>query len=361
MEHEAELLTTIGLQAAGMSALQCPFYESVCQGLAADARRDGPATRLLAPFADAPFEAAYVLRLLGGVHWTVLKGDAPDLARHYPSVGGDGDADAAMTKIAALLSDPPAVVLDALQRPPQTNEVGRSVALTSGFLVIAEKVGLPLALRELGSSGGLNLRPDTYWYEQDETGWGNAASGVRFVDLWDGGTPPFGHGFDVADRRGCDRDPIDATDPNGMLRLLAYVWPEPPARFRRAEAALTQARELPVTIDRADADAWVGTQLAERHPGRALVFYHSVVWQYFDAATQAAVRDQLHEAGRAATADAPLAWLRLEPSPDTYVPAELRLSLWEGRGSEPTERLLATTGFHGGPITWLADSRAVSA
>ena len=53
---------------------------------------------------------------------------------------------------------------------------------------------------------------------------------------------------------------------------------------------------------------------------------------------------------------APLAWLRLEPNAEHYVPAELRLTVWNGETSAPEERLLATTGFHGGPITWLADS-----
>ena len=158
---------------------------------------------------------------------------------------------------------------------------------------------MPLRLREIGSSGGLNLRPDSYWYEQDGQGWGNDHSTVRFVDLWRGGSPPFAHGFDVADRRGCDRDPIDATSRGGGLTLLSYVWPEPPERFRRARAALTQAGETPVVIDRADADRWVGAELAAPQPGTTLVFFHSVVWQYFDEATRAAVRDQLDRgAGR---------------------------------------------------------------
>ena len=45
---------------------------------------------------------------------------------------------------------------------------------------------------------------------------------------------------------------------------------------------------------------------------------------------------------------APVAWLRLEPTPVAYVPAELRLTVWDGREAEPADRLLATSGFHGG-------------
>jgi hypothetical protein len=314
---------------------------------------DGPVARILAPYADATREAAYVLRLLGGIHRLVLSGGAPALAAHFPSTGGDGDARAAMAALRELLADPPPMVTDALSRPPQTNEVGRSVALASGLLVIARAVGLPLSLREIGSSGGLNLRVDAYWYEQESEGWGEADSPVRFVDLWRGGTPPFTAGATVVDRRGCDRDPVDPTSDEGALTLLSYVWPEPAARFVRARDAMRIARERPATVDRAEAREWLPEQLASRPSGTALVVFHSVVWQYLDDDTRAALRDQLAEAGRATTPQTPLAWLRLEPTPITYVPAELRLSLWDGRSGEPQERFLATTGFHGGAIDWL--------
>jgi hypothetical protein len=243
-----------------------------------------------------------------------------------------------------------------MTRPPQTNEVGRSVALASGMLLIAEELGLPLRLREMGSSAALNSRLDTYWYEQAGAGWGRADSPVRFVDLWSGGVPPFSAGITIADRRGCDRDPIDATSRDGALTLLSYVWPEPAERFTRARDAIALAGEMPVVIDRADVADWLPQQLREPHPGLALVVFHSVFWQYLPPETQEALRTAFAEAGSAATADAPLAWLRLEPNAEHYVPAELRLTVWNGETSAPEERLLATTGFHGGPITWHANS-----
>lgn len=318
-----------------------------------DLHAAGPVARVLEPFAPAPFEDAYVLRLFGGVHRMVLGGNAPALAAHFPSTGGDGDASAAMHALRALVHpEPPPDVLDALTRPPQTNEVGRAAALASGLLVIAEQVGHPLRLREIGASGGLNLRPDRFWYEQDGAAWGNPASPVRFVDLWRGGAPPFTPGAAIADRRGCDRHPIDATTDDGALTLLSYVWPEPPERFARLRDAVALAHEIPVPIDRADAAVWLLDQLAEPEAGTALVVYHSVVWQYLDDGTRVALDAALTEAGRAATADTPVAWLRLEPHATSYVPAELRLTVWDGSSPAPLDRLLATTGFHGGLIRW---------
>ena len=354
-EARATLLETVALlRATGFESLGCPFYATLAGELAADIEADGPAAEVLAPHATAPFEDAYLLRLFAGVHRMALAGSAPALAAHFPSTGGDGDAQAAFGVLRHLLRDPPAELLDMLTRPPQTNEVGRSAALASGLLVVSATLGIPLSLREIGSSAGLNLRLDHYWYEQDGTGWGASASPVRFVDLWREGRPPFESGLEIADRRGCDRDPIDATGVEGGLTLLSYLWPEPAERFSRARDAIAVARDVPMVIDVEDARSWVPTQFDERPAGTALVVMHSVMWQYLDPETQTEIRDSLHAAGRAATPDAPLAWVRLEPNEDFYVPAELRVSIWDGTSPDPREQLFATTGFHGGELTWTA-------
>jgi hypothetical protein len=353
MEPRAKLLESLELQKAGfegVSGSACPFYVRICEGFIDDVVRGGPVWRFLEPHASEPFEKVYALRLLGAAHRMALTGDAPELAAHFPSTSGDGDAGAAMRILAAMVADPPPAVLDAMTRPPQTNEVGRSIALMSGLLFIADALGLPIALREIGSSAGLNLRLDTYRYEQQGNGWGNPDSAVRFVDMWDAGTPPFDTDLTLADRRGCDPDPIDATDPDGALTLLCYVWPEPPERFSLARCAIEQASTMPVVIDREDAATWLPRQLATRRPGTATVVMHSVMWQYLDDETRAACRQAIEEAGASATPEAPLAWLRLEPNPEMFVPAELRVRIWDGH--DDRELLLATSGFHGGPLAW---------
>jgi hypothetical protein len=48
--------------------------------------------------------------------------------------------------------------------------------------------------------------------------------------------------------------------------------------------------------------------------------------------------------------------VRLEPNEEHYVPAELYVTLWDGSTPEGRERLVATTGFHGGHIKWSADA-----
>jgi hypothetical protein len=255
-----------------------------------------------------------------------------------------------MDAIVALLDEFPEAAREALAVPPQTNEVGRSVALASGLLEIAGQTMMPIHLREIGPSGGLNLRLDSYWYEQDGEGWGARESPLRFENLWKGGAPSFSQGAEIVDRRGCDRHPIDATSPTGASTLLSYVWPEPHERFVRIRHAIDIAQRTPVIIDDADAATWVPHELSERVERTVLVIMHSVVWQYLDLETAAAITEAIFAAGAKAGPDSPLAWLRLEPNPETYTPAELKVTIWNG--SEPQERLLATTGFHGGTIAW---------
>jgi hypothetical protein len=347
MNTGLELGRVLRGHAALVTAMGSPFYGALMQRMAEDADAEGPITTLIAPDARDP-DAMYRLRVLGGVHRLVLAGDAPALTGHYPTTGGDGDADAAWPIVHALLEDPPPALLDALTRPPQTNEVGRSASLIGGFLVAARETGLPLRVLELGSSAGLNLRFDRYRYEQGGSGFGDPDSPVRFKDLWQTGAPPFQPGCDVAERRGCDRNPVDATTDEGRLTLLSYVWPGQTERFSLLAAALDVARDDPVRIDRAGIAEWLPSRLDAPVDDRTTVVFHSVVWQYLTEDERATVRSTLLEAAGRARPDARLAWLRLESVPDlTY--AELRLTIWPGG----EERLLATTGFHVGPINWL--------
>lgn len=344
----SDVAAALRLHAQGCASLGSRFYAGLLERMADDAEAGGPVADLLGPYAAEPFEAVYPVRLLGGVHRMVLAGGAPRLASHYPSTGGDGDAGAAWPGVRQLLASRPAPVLDALTRPPQTNEVGRSASLVGGMLVVGSESGLPLRLLEIGASAGLNLRVDRYRYEQDGAGWGDPASPVRFVDRWEEGRPPFEAAASIVERRGCDLEPVDVASEDAELALLSYVWPDHEERFQLLRAALDLARHVPVAVDRADAGEWLSAHLREPRPGAATVVFHSVVWQYLSPDGRERVRATLEAAGAAARAEAPLAWLRLEPAPEMF-PAELRLTTWPGG----EERLLATAGFHHGPVRWL--------
>jgi hypothetical protein len=79
----------------------------------------------------------------------------------------------------------------------------------------------------------------------------------------------------------------------------------------------------------------------------ATVVYHSIVLQYLDQTSRDRVAAAIAAAGARASVAAPFAWLRMEPGGEQ---AEVRLTLWPDGG----ERLVATTGFHGRDVRWLA-------
>jgi hypothetical protein len=229
----------------------------------------------------------------------------------------------------------------------QTNEVGRSAVLLGGFLEVA-RLGLPLRILEVGASAGLNLRFDRYRYEARRHGtWGPVDSPLRFVEPWSSGAPDLSLGVEVAERVGCDVAPIDPTDPVGQTRLRSFVWADQLDRLARLDAALEVAAEVPVMVEVASAAEWVERRLASPVVGRATVVCHSIVLQYLATEERRALVDAIEAAGSDAAADAPLAWLRLEPGGDQ---ADLRLTTWPGGAT----RLLATSAYHGPPVVWRA-------
>jgi hypothetical protein len=337
---EAPLVGVIRIYELACNALGSPFYGELLDLMAGDVASGGAVARFLDDRLDSTYEEAVPLRLLGGIHRLVLA--------RFPSVGGDGDAAQAWPAVLEALETHGDAIRDALTRPPQTNEVGRSASLVGGFLVISRDMRLPLRVLEVGTSAGLNLRFDRYWYQADGATFGDPASPVRFAELWEGGQPPFDTPLTIAERRGCDRDPIDAGTEDGRLTLLSYVWPGQTERFAMLRAALEVARDLPVAIDRADIPEWLTAHLREPAIGRATVVFHSITWQYLTDDERATAETELAAAGWRATNDAPLAWLRLEPSADRTHP-ELRVRTWPGG----EDRLLAHCHYHLGPVLWV--------
>jgi hypothetical protein len=293
---------------------------------------------------DDPGPSALALRLMGAVHRLVLRGDAPELAAHYPSAGGAPHDP--WPAFLSTLRDRRAELRRLIRHPVQTNEVARCAALIGGFLELARLTGLPLRLLEVGSSAGLNLRWDRYRYELGAAAWGPADSPVVLRARLSG-EPPLATPAAVASRSGCDARPIDPRTEEGRLMLASYVWGDQLERLSRLRAALAVAAETVAPVTRAGAADWIERRLAESGEGVTTVVFHSIVMQYLDEGERERFQRALASAGAGATAAAPVAWLRMEPAGDQ---TEVRLTVWPGGD----ERLLARAGYHGDPVEWLA-------
>ncbi|MEL6206872.1 MAG: DUF2332 family protein [Pseudomonadota bacterium] len=317
-----------------MARLMALFAERIAPGT-------GVADRILSWPGDPATSADSVpLRVAGALHGLVIDGLAPDLAAAYPPQGATDD-DLWRTVTAAMVAHS-SRLLDWIARAPQTNEVRRSVALIPALTLVARATGLPLALREVGCSGGLNLRADLFALQAGDVRYGPPGDMVLRPD-WSGPAPdPLS--LRVVERRGVDRAPLDPeTD---RTRLLAYLWPDQPDRRALTEAAIGLAERHPAIIDAADAVAWLARTLPDRPSGAATVLFHTIAWQYLPPEARAQGDALIAAAGAAATADAPLARIAMEA--DGGDRAGLTLTLWPGGMPVP----LARVDFHGRSVTW---------
>ena len=340
MAAEQAIAAKLQWQADACRMIGSQLYAGLMERAAGDVEAHGPTWEILRGHEDDPEFSVLGLRLLGAVNRLVLTGGEPELAEAYRR----GDGESAWQPLREVLGRNATELRSSLELPVQTNEVGRSAALLFGFLGVSSETGLPLRLLEVGASAGLNLRWDRFRYEADGFSWGPPQSPVKLVFELEGRAPgDLPATVEIASREGCDATPIDPTTEKGQLTLLTYVWPDQPERIARMRAALEVARAVPARVDRELAAAWAERMLAGAVPGQATVIYHSIMSQYLSDEERSTLFECIEEAGRRATSQAPLAWLRMEPADDR---ADVHLTLWPGGET----RRIARAGYHGSPV-----------
>ena len=334
-------------QARGCAGQGSPIYAELLERAARDLEGGGIFWEVASDYRGEPLLDALPLRILGALHAMALEGRAPALAAFYPSTGGQYEPEGAWR---ALLDTDRAnrdeLRAAAVARRVQTNEVRRSTVLLPGFLRVAQRTRLPLRIREIGASAGLNLVFDRYRYELGPHRFGDPASPLLLSTAWRGGPPDLDAPLRVASRGGCDVAPIDLRDPAERLKLQSFVWPEHLERMARLRAALEVAAASPPRVERAPAGEWVEREVAPA-PGEATVLFHSVVWWYIPEPERQRIARWMEEAGARAARDAPLAWLRMEGA--RIEEAELRLRSWP----DGADLLLAVVDWHGNTVRWL--------
>lgn len=354
MTDDAALPHSLRAQAQICAAMGSPFSAGLLERAAEDAAGGGPVSRILSAWTGAPLIAllkdAVPLRWLGATHDLALSGEDSAVRAAWPVPGGPIVIDAAWSAVAAAMEARPDRFVGFVAHEPQTNETRRSACLLGGFLEAVRAVGLPLRTWELGASAGLNQLWDRYRYELGPGGvWGDPGAPVRIDTDWRGPPAPLHGSARVVGRAACDRAPIDVNDALAVRRLRAYVWADQFDRLARLDAAVAMAREAGVRVEAADAVAFVQDRVA-LEGGSLTVIYHSIFWQYLSAQTQQGLEQAIADLGVHATAEAPLAWLRMEPRTGNLAEIEVRLTLWP----DGADRRLALCDPHGRWVEWEA-------
>jgi hypothetical protein len=260
-----------------------------------------------------------------------------------------------------------AAVLDVLVRrrddlwkltrsPPQTNEVARSFALFAGLCSL--NAPGPVRLLELGSSGGLNLLCDTYAYPQIAGGYNVGKLSLVLETKWVGDAPDTTAWKPpkIVSRKGCDLNVLDLRG-DDFLRSLSYIWPDQLHRvslFRNAVETFRNSAEN-VQLVQESAEVFLERELRTPEP---TVVMHSIMLQYPSAEVRRKITQIIREAGRRATPDAPLYWMRFELESLLSPGVEsqeylLDVITFTGDSEEGTRRVLAKPHPHGTDIKWL--------
>lgn len=337
----------LDLQAQACATMGSPLYARMVKRAIDDWNDRGPFFGFIANDTRRADMSVPALRLLGALHYLALEDSAPRYAAHMPSCGGDGDADAAWAAAKRLMETREREIAVHYAETPQTNEVARCTVLLAGAWKIAERTGLPLRLFDVGASAGLNARLDRYRYEGDGWTWGDPQSPLVLRNRTREGAPGItGDALPIAERHGCDMNPLDIESARDRMRLLSYVWPDQLERVDRLQAAFAAARDVPVQIDRADLFSWIAAS-AEPERGTTTVVMHSVVADHLSPEARTQLEATMSGLGALARVEAPLAWLRMEMSEDRSC-FETRVTLWP----DGEETLIARSDGHGQEITW---------
>jgi hypothetical protein len=264
------------------------------------------------------------LRLLGGLHYLVLAGQA-----NWDDIGN------------ALVEHRAFLARWTEEQDVQTNEVQRAWALVPGFLSLWD--GRPFDLLELGPSAGLNLMWDRYSYRYATGEWGTGS----LVLSGDDRTPPpaelFSRQVSVARRRGIDLNPVDVTTEHGARLLQSFVWPDQTERLERLRHAIETVREDPPELMRGDYVESLPAVLADRREGTQLVIFQTASTMYLAEGAGEKIRAALHEAGRTE----PLVYLTTgRPPGDDGFGLEVE------RYPDGRSKRIAVFDFHGEWLDW---------
>jgi len=246
--------------------------------------------RLCLRFADDPVAGQLVgpdpnwempLRLLGGLHYLVL--------------GGEAAWDDSLEEHREFLAE------FVRSQGVQTNEAQRSWVLVPLFLRVAHRTGAEVVdLVELGPSAGLNLVWDRYRCVYESGGWGPEDASLTLTgeerkpvsaELLQLDLRPRG-------RIGIELNPVDVTTEQGARLLKCFVWGDQVDRLDRLDRAIDALREDPPELVRGDYVEELPKVLEDRDPNVLTVGFETASLGYVTDQGRARVKATLDDAGR---------------------------------------------------------------
>ncbi len=275
------------------------LYTRICETVAAD-------DAVLDLVLDAPPTSHQPNVLLGAVHYLLLGGLDHPLAAVY---AGESDTEVGPLFVDVCLGHREEILALLATRHTNTNEVGRSAVIGPALTAVAQRLGAPLGLVDVGCSAGLNLFCDRYLLDYGPRGTtGPVDAAVRIeCEIVNGKVPVAPQLPEIRARVGLDRDPMDLTDEDNARWLLACIWPDT-GRVPRARSAIEAAQlALPELVQGDAVDDITAVVL-----GLPAAVTPVVVTTWALAYLSRVRRTEFHETLRTASRARPIAWVSAE-------------------------------------------------
>jgi len=266
------------------------LYSALCAGGA-----DDPDIVELAAHAQAG--AQPVFHLLTVIHYLVLGNPTDPLGRYFATLNDPPlPAQEAWPDFVRFCRERRGEIVETLANTTvQTTFADRCSTMVPLFALVANEVGEPLNLIEIGCSAGVLLTFDRYAYAyKGHDRFGAADAPLTFTSELIG-NPPLRLPR-IASRTGLDLHPVNARNPDERRWLIALVFPE----FRRQREELAAALEVVAQTDirliEGDAlDTLPGVLAATPDP---VCIFHSVCLSYWTDEARTELDSMLTEAGR---------------------------------------------------------------
>ncbi len=337
-----------------------PLYGRICRELAAT-------PDVLSIMEATPVGQRRPSLFLAALHREILRHPNEPAARWFPSVTGrpvpEGDPWPSM--FGFIVSHRDAIESTLATKSTQTNEPNRSALWWASVREAGlDTNGQPIALIELGSSAGLNLRFDSYHYDfGDRVQRGHTHSEVAISCAIRVGTPPLDASLPpLISRIGIDLEPVGVNDVDAIEWLRACIWAEQTERRSRFNAAVSELRDDPPTMVRGDAVDEMADAIEAVPSGDHVVIIHSWFLTYLRRDRRIALDSIIDTYGRDRTitlisAEASGAHERfVDPGLTGDDPEEFRtvvgMSRW--RHGVRTDRVIARCHAHLAWLDWLA-------
>jgi hypothetical protein len=229
---------------------RAPLYENLAIGIA-----DDPVLLEIATHVRPTQSMPYLL--YDAVQYLLLSGVEHELAGYYASLTPTpDDPRTAFPVFRAFVMDHKDEIVKLVEtHVNQTNEIGRIAAILPVLGEVQRRGGgQPIAIVEVGPSGGLLLCFDRYYIDYGRARWGDPAAQVLIrCELEDGRPPPLEPGVPtVAYRIGLDIEPLDLTDDHEARWMLSSMWPDHRDLALRQRDAIEELRKDPPKLVQGD-------------------------------------------------------------------------------------------------------------